>query len=136
MAIVAAPFLLVGILGLVSSSQHWDARRQAQAVASAAARSAAQGDPIAERDGPGAAGGLAQAKGEAADRARDFVAQTNPSYQVTVDVSNYPNEINVSVVVPVEYVLSGFGLPAEATGSARSVPLEGVQDGNRLQATP
>lgn len=127
MAVVAAPFLLVGILALVSASQHLEARRQAQAVAAAAARSASQVDPLFQRDR--LISDSATARIEAEARAREFVSQTNSTYGVSVDLSNYPNEVVVRVTVPVDYVASDFGLPAQAEGLAIAVPLEGIQEG-------
>lgn len=129
--VVAAPFLLTGTIGLVSASQHWEARREAHAVAAAAARSAAQADPVLSRsDSPALA-----AKDNARQRALDFVASQSGSetYSASVDVSQYPDSVAVTVSSTVDYTFPGFGLPAQVEGTASAAALEGVIDGEPFE---
>ncbi len=131
--VVAAPFLLVGTIALVSASENWEARREAHAVAAAASRSAAQADPLLTRTNN--SGASPDARTSAQQRAFDYVASQSgdTSYSATVDVSEYPNSVSVTVESTVDYTFSGFGMPLVVRGTASATALEGVTDGEQFE---
>jgi hypothetical protein len=117
MATILIIFLMVGLWALVSASQAWTARRDAAAVASAAARAAAQGDPILLRAG---AGDVDPAQAMA--RAQAVIAAAG--YAGTVDVNG--TTVRVTVRVRIDYVLAVPGMPATVAGSSTAVAHRGI----------
>jgi hypothetical protein len=117
MATILVLFLIVSFWALVSASQAWTARRDAAAVASAAARAAAQGDSTLLRAG---AGDVDPA--EAVARAQAVIAAAG--YTGTVDVNGAT--VHVTVRARVDYMLPAPGLPATVGGSASAVAHRGI----------
>jgi Flp pilus assembly protein TadG len=117
MATILVIFLMLGFWALVSASQAWTARRDAAAVASAAARAAAQGDPTLLRAG---AGDVDPA--EALARAQSVIAAAG--YTGTVDVNGAT--VHVTVRARVDYVLRVPGMPRTVGGSSTAVAHRGI----------
>jgi hypothetical protein len=116
MAVILITFLMVGAWALVSASQQWTARRDAYAVAAAAARAGAQTDPMVLR-----AGGLLDADGATA-RARQVLTATGHHGTVTVDGQT----VTVVVTATVGYAFPSPGFPATVTGTATAAVRAGV----------
>jgi len=116
MATIFVVFLMIGAWALVSSSQQWTTRRDAYATAAAAARAAAQPDPIALRGGglfdPAAATG----------RAEQVLTAAGYDGTVTVDGA----AVTVTVTARVTYAFPSPGFPSTVTGVATATARRGV----------
>ncbi len=117
MTVVLLTFLMLGAWALISGSQQWGARRDAQAVASAAARAGAQ---VSEEE---VRGGLSIDAGLAAQRANNVLSASGYSGSVSV------NGITVTVQATgsVDYAFPAPGFPSTLTASASSSAARGVQ---------
>lgn len=138
--VVSTPFLLVGIAALTSASQHWEMRREVQAIAAAAARAGAQADgellrvPV-DRRTPSM---LAAADRRAEQRARAVVAADDRAVDadakvVTVEIVD--DELTVEVVARIRYVLAVPGMPMMVRGRASAVSIEAVRAEDRPGST-
>lgn len=116
MATILITFLMIGGWALLSASQQWNARRDAHAVAAAAARAGAQGDSDALR----AAVVLDPAMSTA--RAQAIVSASGYSATVSIDGES----VTVTVTVAVDYAFPSPGFPSGVTGSATAVASRGV----------
>jgi hypothetical protein len=116
MATVLIVALMVGAWALVSASQQWTARRDAYALAAAAARAGAQGDAGALR-----AGGLLDPDG-AVQRANRVLAAAGRTGSVRVDGA----AVAVTVTTDVDYAFPSPGFPHRVTGTASAVAVRGV----------
>src|SRR3954454_4863700 len=116
MTVIFVAFLMVGCWALVSASQQWGARREAHAVAAAAARAGAQGDVASIRVGV-----IVDPVAPTA-RAESVIAAAGYTGTVWVDGT----EVTVSVQVGVDYAFPTPGSPAAVTGSATAVATAGV----------
>lgn len=116
MTVILIVFLMVAAWALVSASQQWATRRDAQGVAAAAARAGAQGDPAAIR-----AGGIIDADA-AVTRAQAIIAGAGYSGSVVVDGQT----VTVSVTGAVRYAFPSPGFPAAVTATASAVVVSGV----------
>lgn len=117
MSVILIMFLMIGSWAMVSSGQQWGARRDAQAVAAAAARAAAQ--PTADE----IFGGAAIDPGAARARAQRVLSASG--YSGTVDV----NGLTVLVVATrsIDYAFPSPGFNRTATGRASAVAVRGVR---------
>jgi Flp pilus assembly protein TadG len=116
MTTILVVFLMVGAWALVSATQQWSVRRDAHAVAAAAARAAAQGDPMALRSG----GVIDDAA--AVERAQAIIAVSGYSGDVSVNGAT----VTVTVTAGVGYAFPSPGFPANVHGSATAVAQRGV----------
>ena len=116
MTVVIVLFLMIGGFALISASQQWAARRDAYAVAAAAARAGAQGDPLALR------GGNILNEDAARTRALAVLAAAGRTGTVTIDGPT----ITVNVAVPVDYLFAAPGFPSTVKGSATATARRGV----------
>lgn len=116
MTAVLIVFLMVGAWALVSASQQWAARRDAQGVAAAAARAGAQGDQMALRQGgvldPNAATGRAQA----------IIGTAGYSGSVTIDGQT----VTVVVNAGIDYAFPSPGFPGSVIATASAIAVGGV----------
>jgi len=117
MTVVLLAFLMVGAWALISGSQQWGARRDAQAVASAAARAGAQVTVEEVR------GGLSIDPALASQRANAVLGPSG--YSGTVSVTGAT--VTVTATGPVDYAFPSPGFPASQTASASSTATRGVQ---------
>ena len=117
MTVVLLTFLMVGAWALISGSQQWGARRDAQAVASAAARAGAPVSDVEVR------GGLSIDPGLAAQRANRVLSASG--YVGSVSVSGAV--VTVQATGSVEYAFPAPGFPSTLTASASSSAARGVQ---------
>lgn len=117
MTVVLLTFLMVGAWALISGSQQWGARRDAQAVASAAARAGAQVSNAEVR------GGFSIDPALASERANLVLAASGYSGSVSV------NGVVVSVQATgsVDYAFPAPGFPSTLTASASSSAARGVR---------
>lgn len=116
MTAILVSFLMVGGWALVSASQQWAARREAQAVAAAAARAGAQGDTTRLRSG-----GLLDPE-LAARRADAIIGSAGYSGSVFVE----GNTVTVSVLVAVDFAFPSPGFPDTISGTSTAIALRGV----------
>ena len=122
MTAVLIVFLMVGAWSVVSASQQWAARRDAQGVAAAAARAGAQGDLAALRTGrvldPTAA----------TDRAQAIIDSAGYSGAVAIDAQT----VTVTVTAGIDYAFPSPGFPGSVTATASAVAIGGVdgEEGN------
>lgn len=116
MTTILVVFLMIGAWSLISASQQWVARRDAHAVAAAAARAAAQADPVALRSGDVIDPAAAQA------RAEQIIAASGYTGSVTVDGAS----VTVSVSAGVTYAFPAPGFPSRVSGSAAAIVQRGV----------
>lgn len=109
MAVILITFLIVAMFSLVSASQAWGERRDAQAVAAAAARAAAQ---------PGSAeivGGRVQLDPDAATaRAQTVLVDSGHSGSVSVAGTR----VTVTATGTVDYAFAAPGFPSTMTATA------------------
>lgn len=117
MATIFVIFLMVGAWALVSGSQQWGARREAQAAAAAAARAAAQAEPDSLRGGTATIDPAA-----ASSRAQAVLGASG--YGGSVRVSGLT--VTVTVTVGVSYAFPAPGFPGSVNGSATAVATRGV----------
>lgn len=116
MVTILITFLMIGGWALLSASQQWNARREAHAVAAAAARAGAQGDTDALRND------VVLNPDVAVSRAQAIVAASGYSANVTIDGET----VIVNVTVAVDYAFPAPGFPAGVTGTASAVAARGV----------
>jgi hypothetical protein len=108
MALVMVAFLIVSFAALVSASEAWGERRDAQATAAAAARAAAQ--PGAEE----IVGGRVQLDaGAAAGRAQSILSSSGHTGSVSVS----GNTVTVTATGTVEYSFGGPGFQSSMTAT-------------------
>lgn len=117
MTTVLIVFLMLGCWALISSGQLWGARRDAQAVAAAAARAGAEIDGAELRD----AGRLDPAA--AARRAQAVLAASGCAGSVRVDGQT----VTVSATRSVDYAFPAPGFAGAVTGQASADAMAGVQ---------
>ena len=116
MATILVVFLMVAAWALVSASQQWNARRDAYAVAAAAARAGAQGDPDSLRTGSLLNPDIAT------ERAEAILASAGYAGSVSVDAA----AVTVTVDASVDYSFPAPGFPGSVTGSSTAVVHRGV----------
>jgi Flp pilus assembly protein TadG len=116
MTAVLVVFLMVGVWALVSASQQWAARRDAQGVAAAAARAGAQGDRTALR-----VGGVLDTNA-AAERAQTIIGSAGYTGTVTVDGQT----VVVTVNAGIDYAFPSPGFPNGVSATASAVAVSGV----------
>ena len=116
MTAIFVAFLMIGSWALVSASQQWGARREAHAVAAAAARAGAQGDLASIR-----AGGIVDPVAATA-RAESVINAAGHTGTVSVDGT----QVTVEVQVHVDYAFPTPGSPTTVTGSATAIATAGV----------
>lgn len=109
MAVVMITFLLIAMFSLVSASQAWGERRDAQAVASAAARAAAQPGPD-EIVG----GRVLLDPGAASARAQMVLSASGHSGSVSVTGTT----VTVTATGAVSYAFAAPGFPTAMTATA------------------
>jgi Flp pilus assembly protein TadG len=119
MATILIAFLMVGAWALISASQQWNTRREVHAVAAAAARAAAQGDPTSLR------AGKVVDPGQATQRAQAILAASGYTGTVTVTGAS----VTVTVSGAVRYAFPSPGFPHTVTGIASAVAQPGIIDG-------
>jgi Flp pilus assembly protein TadG len=117
MTVVLLTFLMVGAWALISGSQQWGARRDAQAVASAAARAGAQVSNAEVR------GGFSIDPGLASERANRVLSASGYSGSVSVNGA----VVTVQATGSVGYAFPAPGFPSTLTASASSTAARGVQ---------
>ena len=111
MAVVIITFLLISMFALVSASQAWGERRDAQAVASAAARAAAQPGPEE------VVGGRVQLDpGAAVTRAQTVLDASGHAGSVSIAGT----VVIVTVTGTVHYAFSAPGFPSTMTATANA----------------
>ena len=116
MTVILIVFLMGGAWAMVSSGQQWGARRDAQAVAAAAARAAAQ-PSLAELSG-----GSHLDAGLARQRAGAVLAASG--YGGTVTVTGLT--VTVTVSRQINYSFPAPGFAGSASGTASAVAARGV----------
>jgi hypothetical protein len=109
--------MLVGVWALISAGTAWTTRREAFAVAAAAARAGAQGSSNDLRTGAGVVDG-----GDAVGRAQAVITTAGYTGQVVVENQT----VTVTVNAPVSYVLAPPGMPTTVTGQATAVARRGI----------
>lgn len=115
-ATIFVAFLMLGAWALTSASQQWAARRDVHAVAAAAARAGAQGDPYALR-----AGGVIDPDA-AVSRAQTIIGMAG--YSGAVSISG--DAVTVTVSAAVDYAFPSAGFPATVSGTSTAVVTRGV----------
>ncbi|HWL44553.1 MAG TPA: pilus assembly protein TadG-related protein [Ilumatobacter sp.] len=116
--IVAA--LMIGAWALVSAGQQWGARRDAQAVAQAAARAAVQVSAVEVRGGQVVIDPVL-----AGQRAADVASASG--YTSVLAISG--TTVTVTVTGAVDYAYPAGGFPDELTASGTATVQRGVLDG-------
>lgn len=120
MAVVMITFLIVAMFSLVSASQAWGERRDAQAVAAAAARAGAQPGPAEIVDGR-----IQLDPGAVIARAQTVLSASGVSGSVSVSGSR----VTVTATAVVEYAFSAPGFPSTMTATANADAANGVGGG-------
>ena len=120
MAVVMIAFLIVSFVSLVSASEAWAERRDAQAVASAAARSAAQPGPAEIVNG-------VVALDPAAAEARAMAVLSAAGHSGSVSVSG--GSIRVTATGTVNYTFGPPGFPGSMTATATADVVNSVLGG-------
>ena len=118
MTTVLIGFLMVASWALISASEQWGARRDVQAVASAASRAAAQ---VSEAEIRG--GSVAIDPNLASQRANAVLAASGYSGGVSVDGLT----VTVTATGSVDYAFPAPGFPSSLTSSATSSAVRGVR---------
>ena len=116
MTAVLITFLMIGAWALVSASQQWAVRRDAQGVAAAAARAGAQGDPTALRRG-----GVVDST-SATVRAQAIIGTAGYSGVVVID----GDTVSVTVNAAIDYAFPSPGFPGSVTATASALAVRGV----------
>ena len=116
MATILIVFLMVGGWALLSAAQQWNARRDAHAVAAAAARAGAQGDPLSLR------ADTVMDPDTAVTRAQAILAASGHGGNVTIDGQT----VTVTITATVDYAFPSPGFPAAVSGTATAVAVRGV----------
>jgi hypothetical protein len=121
MVTVFVLFLMLGAWALVSSSQQWNARREAHATAAAAARAGAQGDALALRSG------AVLDPDSARVRAQRILDASGYRGSISIDDAS----VTVNVTVPINYAFPAPGFGATVSGSSTATARRSVngQDG-------
>lgn len=114
MTTVLISFLLVGSWALVSGSEQWGARRDAQAVASAAARAAAQVGDTEVRNGVNIDPRLANARAAA--------VLSESGYSGSALVNGLTVTVRATGSVSYSFPSPGFPSSMSATASATATP--------------
>jgi len=117
MTVVLLAFLMAGAWALISGSQQWGARREAQAVASAAARAGAQVTADEVRGGLSIDEGLANARAQRVLSASGYIGGATVNGGV----------VTVTATGSVDYAFPAPGFPPTQTAEASSTPARGVQ---------
>lgn len=117
MTVVLLSFLMVAAWALISGSQQWGARRDTQAVASAAARAGAQVSDAEVR------GGLSIDPTLASERANRVLSASGFSGSVSVNGA----VVTVRATGSVGYAFPAPGFPSTLTATASSTSARGVQ---------
>jgi hypothetical protein len=115
--VVLLTFLMVGAWALLSGSQQWGARRDVQAVASAASRAGAQVSDAEVR------GGFSIDPALASERANLVLAASGYSGSVSVNGA----VVTVQATGSVDYAFPAPGFPSTLTASASSTAARGVR---------
>ncbi|MGB3737056.1 MAG: pilus assembly protein TadG-related protein [Ilumatobacter sp.] len=118
MTTVLIGFLLIGSWALISGSQQWGARRDTQAVASAAARAGAQ---VSEAELRG--GSVMIDPSLASQRANAVLSASGYAGGVSVNGLT----VTVTATGSVDYAFPSPGFPSSLTSSATSSAVRGVQ---------
>jgi Flp pilus assembly protein TadG len=116
MTAVLIVFLMIGAWALISASQQWAVRRDAQGVAAAAARAGAQGDRTALRQGTAFDATAAVA------RAEEIIGTAGYSGSVSVEGET----VVVTVHAGIDYAFPSPGFPSSVTATASAVAVSGV----------
>jgi Flp pilus assembly protein TadG len=119
MAVIFIVFLMVVTFALVSASQQWNTRRDALAVAAAAARAGAQGTTGSVRNVEGLDVAGANARAQAILGAAGFGGSVSVSGE----------SVTVTVVAPVKYAFPSPGFPATVTGTSTALARQSVDGG-------
>jgi Flp pilus assembly protein TadG len=117
MTVVLITFLLLGSWTLISASQQWGARRDVQAVSSAAARAGAQVSEVEVRGGS-----VAIDPSRAEGRAAAVLAASGYTGSVSVD------GLTVTVVATgsVDYAFPAPGFPGQLSATSTAIAVRGV----------
>jgi Flp pilus assembly protein TadG len=118
MTVVLITFLLLGSWTLISASQQWGARRDVQAVSSAAARAGAQ---VSEFEVRGGSVSIDPSRAEG--RAAAVLAASGYTGSVSV------NGLTVTVVATgtVDYAFPAPGFPGQLSATSTAVAVRGVE---------
>lgn len=109
MTVVFVAAAMFGLWSLTSAGEAWNARREATAIAAAAARAGAQPSGLAEISN----GQVALDPGLAAARAQSVISGTGASGSASASGTS----VTASVTVPVHYTFGMFGFPGSMTAS-------------------
>lgn len=115
MAAIFMVFLMASSWALISASQAWNARRDTAAVASSAARAAAQGDG---RTGATVDAAAATARAESVIAAAGMTGTVNVSGQLVL----------IEVVDVVDYAFPAPGFASTMAATATAALIEGVTE--------
>lgn len=118
MTTVLVGFLLIASWALISASQQWGARRDVQAVASAASRAAAQVSEVELRGGS-----VTIDPSLASQRANAVLSASGYSGGVSVNGLT----VTVTATGSVDYAFPSPGFPSSLSSSATSSAVRGVQ---------
>lgn len=118
MTVVVVAALVIGAWALISASQQWGARRDVQAVASAAARAAAQ---VTENETRGGSVRIEPALATA--RATSVLSASGYTGSVSVNGLS----VTVNATGGVAYVFPAPGFPSSLSASATASAIRGVQ---------
>lgn len=121
MTVILVTFLMLGAFALISGSQQWSARRDVQAVASAAARASVQVSGAEVRGGSVAIDPFA-----AHARANEICAASGYTCNVSVSTTT----VTVTATGNVDYSFSAPGFPTSLTASANASVQRGVVTGS------
>jgi Flp pilus assembly protein TadG len=121
MVTIFVVFLMLAAWALVSSSQQWNARREAHATAAAAARAGAQGDPNALRSG------LVLDPDSARSRAQRIL--DSAGYRGTISIVDASVTVNVTVAVQYAFPTPGFAHAVSGSSTATARRSVDGQDG-------
>lgn len=120
MTTILIVFLMIGCWALLSASQQWNARREANAVAAAAARAGAQGDGAALRSSQ------VLDPASAAERAHAILTSSGATGTVAINGAT----VTVTAHVAVDYAFPSAGFPAIVGGTASATATRGVTAGS------
>jgi Flp pilus assembly protein TadG len=119
MTVIFIVFLMVATFALVSASQQWNTRRDALAVAAAAARAGAQGTRGSVRTDQGLDAAGANARAQAILSAAGFGGSVSVSGE----------SVTVTVVARVKYAFPSPGFPATVSGTSTALARQSVDGG-------
>lgn len=118
MTVVLITFLMLGSWTLISASQQWGARRDVQAVSSAAARAGTQ---VTEAEVRG--GSVTIDPSRAASRANAVLAASG--YAGLVSVNGLT--VTVTATGSVDYAFPAPGFPSQLSATSSAVAIRGIQ---------